>query len=106
MTARAVTIAPTAFVMPTVPHIPFVEMIAPQSFVGDVVAETAAGASRTVKKAVVAFKHWYAERKTTTALEECSDRILDDIGILRSEIPGIARAVAADPAPYARAWMR
>jgi uncharacterized protein YjiS (DUF1127 family) len=47
-----------------------------------------------VERSIASLRAWYLARATTKALEELSDRELEDIGILRSDIPEIADQLA------------
>lgn len=43
-----------------------------------------------VEQVVASVRAWYLARATIAALDQLSDRELEDIGIIRSDIPDIA----------------
>ena len=62
------------------------------------------GLSALIRRRLGAALRFWHKRRTVRTLERLSDRVLDDIGVARAEIPRIAAAlVADDPRPAALA---
>lgn len=57
-------------------------------------AASAHGIMSFVERAIASVRSWYIARATEKALEELSDRELQDIGVLRADIREIAERLA------------
>ena len=77
--------------------VPFYEFVLPNLYVGDIVAAFVSAGVKTAGRGVDAVKRWNRERSTRVALEALDATVLADIGVERSEIRAIAKAVARDP---------
>jgi uncharacterized protein YjiS (DUF1127 family) len=77
-------------------RVPFNEFVAPIYYVGEAVAPLFTAVFNGVDRGINAINHWRWERATRHALASLDDRILDDIGVSRSEIPDVARAAASN----------
>lgn len=78
-------------------NVPFYEFVLPNLYIGDIAAALVSAGVKTAGRGVDAVKCWKRERSTRVALEALDDAVLADIGVERSQIRAIAKAVATDP---------
>lgn len=75
-------------------RVPFVELVEPFMHVGEEVVRFGAATVAAMYRATGAFTRWRNERSTIKELMALDDRILEDIGVRRSEIMAVARKLA------------
>ena len=87
-------------------NMPFYDFVAPNLYVGEAVATVRSAVFRALERGVTAVKRWRRETTTRQALASLDNATLADIGVPRSEIPAIARAMAERPTftPTRRSW--
>lgn len=74
--------------------VPFAEVTAPMRPLGEAIYLAVAAVARSLHEAVRAHRVRARERSVVDALAALDDRTLKDIGVPRSEIRTLARAVA------------
>ena len=86
--------------------IPFYAFVAPNLQFGETLSTALLAGFQAIASTVKAVKAWRWERITRDELASLDDRILADIGVARSEIPGLAREAAENPtyAATRRSW--
>ena len=78
-------------------NVPFVHLVRPTAFVGEAIYVALDGAVNFAARAVRAVQSKLRENAAVKELSALDDRILQDIGVPRSEIRTIARRVAENP---------
>jgi uncharacterized protein YjiS (DUF1127 family) len=73
------------------------DFISPFNLVSEFVYEAVDGISRLVDRTVANRQVRARERQAVNELSRLSDRVLEDIGVQRSEIRRLARAIAENP---------
>jgi uncharacterized protein YjiS (DUF1127 family) len=73
------------------------DFISPFNLVSEFVYETVDGMSRLVERTVANRRVRARERQSVNELSRLSDRVLEDIGVQRSEIRRLARSIAENP---------
>lgn len=75
-------------------RVPFVELVAPFTYVGEEVVRLGSAVTSMMSRVIGSVMRWSNERSTIKALQALDDFRLADIGVRREQIREIARNLA------------